>query len=232
MKRLVQVALIWMPLALGACTESPGYHVDKYHEVKFSDLPADVKIPTKAWDILELKPPAAAHGEAEGGHGAPAATQAPGAGKNIIFGEVSVFLVEKNDGIVKNEAVKIVLPKGGGTVDLAQFITDKQGSFYVGFEVPGLAEAVTKKVIFVSGAKKRKLGDKVIGSGCNQFVDITDSFIKNMKGEGLKVNTTQERYLTVLGGTFLFSAEIDKDIQVAAVTFKNSNYNHLFCEEN
>ncbi|UOF01110.1 hypothetical protein [Bdellovibrio reynosensis] len=231
MKRFVQVVLIWMPLALGACTQSPGYHVEKYHEVKFSDLPVDVKIPTKAWDLLELKAPAAAHGEGGGDHGA-AAGEATPAAKNIIFGDVAVFLVQKNDGIVKSEAVKILLPKGGGTIDLAQFITDKQGSFYVGFEVPGLAEAVSKKVLFVSGAKKRKLGDKVIGAGCNQFVDITDSFLKNMQGEGLKVNTTQERYLSVLGGTFLFSAEINKDVQVAAVTFKNSKYNHLFCEEN
>lgn len=202
-------------LALSACTVNPGYHVEEYQEVKFEDLADDVKIPTKAWEMMELKSPEEAQVSAT---------------KNLIFSEVNVFLVQKNSGIVEGEAVKIALPKGGGTIDLSRFITTQKGSFYVGFEFPAFETATAKKVIFVSGTRKRKIGHQVFGAGCNQFFDITDRFFKEMKGEGLKVNTTQERYLSVLGGTFLFAAQKDNDVRLAQVTFKNSQYSPLFCE--
>ncbi|MEK2646511.1 hypothetical protein [Bdellovibrio sp. BCCA] len=219
-------------LVLGGCTGSPGYHVEEYQEIKFEDLAEDIKIPAKAWDALEFKS-AGGHEEAApsagGEHGAPAGGEHSST-KNLLFSEVTVFLVQKNPGIVEGEAVKILLPKGGGTIDLSRFITGQRGSFYVGFEFPAFEKATAKKVLFVSGTRKRRIEQKIFGAGCNQFFDITDRFMKEMKGEGLKVNTTQERYLSVLGGTFLFSAQQGSDIHVAQVTFKNSQYTPLFCE--
>lgn len=257
MKKIVQASSIWMLFLLGACTGSPGYHVDKKQEFKISEFTDDIKIPSGAWDLLEFKSSegsVASHGEGEGhkappaeghsesksegkseGHGAaPAEGHSEGhsaVGKSMVFSEVSVILAQKNPGIIKGEVVKIELPKGGGNIDLSQFVTGKKGSFYVGFDFPQFEGASAKKIVFVSGTKKRKIGGQIFGSGCNQYFDISDKFLKEMKGEGLKVNTTQERYLSVMGGTFLFSAKKDNEVHLAQVTFKNSLFPSLFCEE-
>lgn len=234
MKKTVQALSIWMFFALGACKGNPGYHVDNAQEVKSSDFIEDIRIPSKAWDLLEFKNP-----EGSAGHGAPPAeghSSAPSsesstANNAVVFSEITVILAQKNSGIIKGEAVKISLPKGGGNIDLSQYITGKKGSFYVGFEYPAFEAASAKKVVFVSGTRKRKIGGQIFGSGCNQYFDISDKFLKEMKGEGLKVNTTQERYLSVLGGTFLFSAKKDNEVHLTQVTFTNSQFPSLFCKE-
>lgn len=215
MIRFLRALTLCLSLLLGACKDEPGFLVHDYQEVKYGNLEDDIKIPTPAWEMLEFK------GE---GHEEIVSTT-----KNVIFSEVTVFLVQKNPGIVEGEAVKLVLPKGGGKIDLSRFITNQKGSFYVGFEFPAFEEAKNKKVLFVSGSRKRKIGGQVFGAGCNQFFDITDRFFKEMKTGGLKVNTTQERYLSVLGGTFLFSAQSNNDVHIAQVTFKSSQYSPLFC---
>lgn len=218
-------------LALSAwgCTKKTGYRVEHFEEVKVEELAEDIKLPTKAWDLLEFKSgEAAAHGSGGEGHGEGAAKAAS---KNFTFAEVNVLLVQKNEGVVEGEAVKIRLPKGGGRIDLSRYITGQPGTFYVGFEYPAFEAATDKKVVFVSRSRKRKIGDKVFGEGCNAILDITPRFLKEMQGEGLKVNTTQERYLSVLGGTFLFSAQNGSDVLLAQVTFVNPQFPHLFCEE-
>lgn len=214
MIRFLRTLILCFALFLAACKGDPGYRVSEYQEVKYGDLEEDIKIPTAAWEMLEFK----------GAH-----EEAVSATKNVIFSEVTVFLVQKNPGVIEGEAVKLELPKGGGKIDLSRFITNQKGSFYVGFEFPAFEEAKDKKVLFVSGSRKRKIGGQVFGAGCNQFFDITDRFFKEMKTSGLKVNTTQERYLSVLGGTFLFAAQNDKDVHLAQVTFKSSQYSPLFC---
>lgn len=216
MRQSVQALSIWMFLLLGACTKEPGYQVSEYHEIKSDDLPKEVKVPRQAWDLMEFK------STAEG---------AAAVSKNLIFSEVNVFLVEKNPGVVEGEALKIALPKGGGTIDLSRFITGQRGTFYVGFEFPAFAEATGKKVLFVSKARKRRIGSEVFGAGCNQFFDITEEFFKKMQAEGLKVNNTQERHLSVLGGSFLFAAEKGTDVYLAQVKFTNTQLPQYFCEE-
>lgn len=222
-------------LVLSACTKTPGYHVEEYKTIKFEDVPPDLKIPTKAWDSLSFKAPAAAHGEEHGGGEGGGEHGGGGEGKKesskeIVFSDVTVFLVDKNPGILKSEALRFELPRGGGEIDLSQYVTDRQGSFYVGFEFPAFTEAKQSKVLFVSKARKRRLGETVFGAGCNQILDITTKFNLAMLGEGLKVNTTRERHISTLGGTFLFSAEKGDSIYVAQVSFVDPEHKALFCE--
>ena len=244
MIKALSIFFTFMSFALVACQGEPGYHSKEYHEIKVEELSEDIKVPVKAWDLLEFKAVTApAHGEALGeAHGEEAKAQEHGDGgghgggkaekpANLAFAEVDVFLVQKNEGVVIGDAVKIALPRGGGTIDLSQFITDKKGTFYVGFDFPKFEEATGKRVLFVSATRKRRIENQVFGAGCNQVLDITTRFLNEMKGPGLKVNTTQERYLSVLGGSFLFSAQNGRDIHLAQVTFKNPAFAPLFCEE-
>ncbi len=222
-------------VVLSGCSKSPGYHREEYKSIKFEDVPPDLKIPTKAWDMLSFKAVEGEHGEhaegggGEGGHGGGEGKKESGS-KEIVFADVTVFLVDKNPGILKDEAMKFELPRGGGEIDLSQYLNNRQGSFYVGFEFPSFTDAKQSKVLFVSRARKRKLGDSVYGAGCNQILDITTKFNLAMQGEGLKVNTTRERHISVLGGTFLFSAEKGDTIYVAQVSFVDPEHKNLFCE--
>lgn len=217
MRGLVRALTIWMLLLLGACSKEPGYHVAEYKQIKIQDLPEEVKIPGQAWDMLEFK---AQQPEAH----------AVASAKSLVFAEVSVYLVERNPGVIDGKALKISLPRGGGTIDLSRFVTDQRGSFYVGFDFPEFQEASGKKVLFVSKARKRRLGSEVFGAGCNQFFDITEEYFKNMAKEGLKVNTSQDRHLSVLGGSFLFAAEKGSEVHLAQVRFTNSQKSKFFCE--
>ncbi|MFM6929990.1 MAG: hypothetical protein ACKOX6_16080 [Bdellovibrio sp.] len=231
MRKSVRLLTVWMFLALGACTKTVGYHVEEFKEIKVEDLPDEVKVPSKAWDLLEFKTVGAeAHHEAKAEGGGEGHKEASGS-KEVVFAAVKVFLVQKNEGIVNGEAIKIELPKGGGDIDLSQYLTGNNGSFYVGFEFPDFVESTAQKVLFVSRARKRKIDDQVYGAGCNQILDITNKYMLAMKGEGLKVNTTRERHLSTIGGTFLFSAQKAGSTLVAQVSFKDPKHQSLFCEE-
>lgn len=228
---------VFIFFSLLACEKKSGYHVEEPRQIKIEELAEDIKLPSTAWDLLEFKTvaaaPAEAHGDAshgEGSHGGEGEGKAAPA-KNYTFSDVTVYLVQKNEGVVQGEAVKIQLPKGGGKIDLSRYISNQPGTFFVGFEFPAFETAAAKKVVFVSRTRKRKIGAQIFGAGCNQIIDITDRFLTEMKGEGIKVNTTQERYLSVIGGTFLFSAQTASDVLLAQVTFVHPQFQHLFCEE-
>ena len=232
-------------LMLGACSKHEEGTHEEIHTLKVEDLPADIRIPSKAYSELQFKAAedghaaaSAEHGGGGGGHGGGggehggggAAAGAPGAG-GIIFAEVNVIIKEKNPGVVKGGEIKIKFPRGGGEVNLADYITETPGSFDVSFEYPDFVGSTQQKVIFVSKARKRRIDNQVFGAGCNQYFDITKAFAKAMLKDGIKVNTVRERYTSVLGGYFLFSAAKDGSQYMAQVTFKDSAHTHLFCED-
>jgi hypothetical protein len=211
--------IIFFSGLMGACVKNDEHREIQFREISFRQIPSDIKIPAQAWDLLS-KPGKGTEGVCLG---------CLVANREVMFSEINVLLIGKNPGIVSGEAVRISLPKGGGTIDLANFITDKRGSFYVKFEYGPFEKAFEKTVIFVSGSQKRKIGDRYFGSGCNQFFDISNRFVKDMSGDGLKVNTTEDRHLSVLGGTFLFAAKRETVNDVAQVTFTHSKKRPLLC---
>ncbi len=240
MKYSFRVGIILSLLTVTGCSKPPGYRSDQYTSYKVQDLAQDQKIPVTTWDLLEGRAGEAEHPEEPSGHGGDSGGGEHGGSgpktysslKTTVLGEVRVFLVEKNPGILRHPAIEVIFPRGGGTLDLAKYLSGQRGTFFVGFEFQSLAAATQKKVVFLSQAKRRKIGGQIFGSGCNQFFDVTDKFIQAMTVEGIKVNTTQDRHIGVLGGTFLFAAEIGGETQVAQVRVVDSQNNKLFCQEN
>jgi hypothetical protein len=221
-------------LMLGACSKHEEETHNEIRTLKVEDLPADIRIPSKAYAELQFASADSSHAAAGGGggeHGGGEAAAGAPAVSGIVFAEVSVILKEKNPGVVKGGGVKIKFPRGGGEVNLADYITETPGSFYVSFEYPDFAGSSQQKVLFVSKARKRRIDNQVFGAGCNQYFDITKSFAKAMLTDGIKVNTVRERYTSVLGGHFLFSAAKEGSQYMAQVTFRDSAHNHLFCED-
>ncbi len=215
MKKALQCIIAGVFFVAGACTKKTEESVE-IKDIVIEDVAQDIKIPQAAWDLLEFKPEPS--GTVTSTH-------------DQVFAEITVVLTEKNPGILSEPMVRIKLPKGGGAIDFSRFVTGKNGTFYVKFEFAEFTEAVQKRVLFVSKARKRKIGGEIFGEGCNKFADITDKYFEKMTEDGIKVNTTQQRYLSVLGGHFLFSAKRDNMIAISQVSFYHSQHQNLMCEE-
>lgn len=217
--------LLLIFISIASCKKGPTYIQPEMKVYVIDDISADVKVPYNVWNILE--------GIVDLSEKDLKAQQQNTQTGEALFAGVKVFITEKTPDIVNGKSIEIQLPRGGGFVDLSKYIREKNGTFYIGFDYPEFETASLKKVSFVSRTKKRKIDGKIIGSGCNVYFDITDAYFKNMKTEGLKVNTTGQRHLGLVGGTFLFSAKNQDTNQlfVSHVTFIDSNHQDLFCEE-
>lgn len=176
-------------------------------EITVIDHADDIKVPSSIWShIVTDKRP------------------------NLVFSSIKVILTEKTKGVLSQPQVKIQFPRGGGEVDLSKYVTDKQGTFFVQFE---LEEEVSNEffyLFFVSQNKKRKLENQIYGSGCKNYYDIKKYFLDVNGKNGIEVNTTRNRHLSVLGGNFIFASVVGKDIKLTQVTFSDSNNSEYFCE--
>ncbi|MBX2987457.1 MAG: hypothetical protein KF802_06140 [Bdellovibrionaceae bacterium] len=241
MKRIL--LLTALAVVMFACSKN-AHEAEPQRTIVVDDIPKEIRIPSAVWDRLEGKAAHGAHG-GEGEHGAPAAggggDHGGGSGgasaeeedlnSGALFMPVTVTLIEKNPGVLSESPLTIRLPRGGGTIDLAPFMTGTEGSFHVRFEWPEREETDEFQSWFVSKARRRKLGDELWGAGCGRFYRVTQALEKTMKSGGLTVNTTRNRHLTVLGGHFIFSAKRKGQLFLTQVTFKDSRFENLYCEE-
>lgn len=216
-KKSLLPLLVCVVGAASGCTKAGQFRTDHAESVKMDELPADFKIPAKIWEIIEKT-----------------GTEKPGesaSNSGIFYSEVKLYLTEKNTDVLKSPAYVIELPRGGGTIDLSQYLTGNQGSFYVGFELPAeFQEGTNFKAIYVSQARKRRLDNRVYGAGCNQFFEITPKFTEMMKTEGIKANTTRQRHVTLLAGHYIFSVMKENRIYLTQVTLTDSADKNLLCE--
>jgi hypothetical protein len=178
-----------------------------------ADIAKDIKIPLKMWEMLSDKKEVD-HNDV------------------YSFSEVKVILKEKNADIIKKGAIKIEYPRGGGELNLANYVTGKQGTFFVDFDFPEFEEATYKKIIFISNSRKRKIDDHIYGSGCHELIDISNRFFKESKNGGIKVNTTRNRHVSVLAGSFILIAKKNKQNYLSQVTFTDTEHKNLLCQEN
>ena len=144
---------------------------------------------------------------------------------------VSAELTQKRP-VALHENVRVITPLGGGVIDLAEIVTPLRG----GFNLKLLAhqddgkEMAALRVFFVSQAKPRILGGEEFGAGCGKFMEITSFYNEKMNRSGFELFSTDRRYASVLGGTFVM-VDFDKDaLGVASVSFTDSRYPELFCE--
>lgn len=217
-QRLVLSVLVFLTGTAFSCTKQTSLFRSEHAEaVKVDELPEDFKIPANVWNIIEKAPDEKSTAEASNA--------------GIFYSTVQVYLAEKNSEILRSPAYVIDLPRGGGTVDLASYLTGNQGSFYVGFELPSeFQEGTNFKAIYISQARKRRLENRIYGAGCNQYFEITPKFIEMMKTEGIKANTTRQRHVTLLAGHYIFSVMKDNRIYLTQVTLTDSNDKNLLCE--
>jgi hypothetical protein len=144
---------------------------------------------------------------------------------------LTVELTQKHP-VALHENTRVLTPLGGGVVDLADFVTPLKGGFSLkilakkedGSDPSGL------RMFFVSKAKTRRLDGDDFGAGCNKFMEITSYYHRKGGGRGFDLYTAGQRYLSVVGGTFV-AVEFEKDaMQVGSLTFLDSRYPEVTCE--
>lgn len=144
---------------------------------------------------------------------------------------VSVELTEKRHAAL-HENVRVNTPLGGGVVDLADLVTPVRGAFAVKIKA-GLDksdEAIPVKAFFVSRTKTRVLAGEQYGAGCDKFMEISDFFSRKMSQNGFDLYTADQRYVSVLGGTFVLVSFDKEALMVGSVTFQDSRFPELACE--
>lgn len=145
--------------------------------------------------------------------------------------DVSVELRQKRE-VALHENVRINTPIGGGIVDLADFVTPLRGAFQMKIRprVEGSDHVEGLRVFYISQAKKRSLDGEDFGAGCGKLMELTSFFGKKMGGHGFDLYTADQRYLSVVGGTFVLAAFAKEALQVASVTFTDSRFPDKMCE--
>lgn len=150
------------------------------------------------------------------------------------FLDVEIFLQESAKGILSSN-LQFIMPRGGGELDLKNYVVGSKGSFFLKFKAKRSSEenkeAAALRVYFLSQAKKRKIGSESYGADCNKYMDITDYVHKLNSEQGIQLNATDQRYLSVIGGTFYFvDFHPERKIYLSAVSVRDSRYPELMCD--
>lgn len=122
------------------------------------------------------------------------------------------------------------LPTGGGTIDLADHVRGNRGGFWVkmGFakEIDGLNGL---RVYYLSEGRRRSVRGEDVGSGCGKLAEMTTWFNGAHGKRDLDVYVADQRYVSVLAGTWLFVALAKSELLLGSITFTDSRFPHLLC---
>lgn len=144
---------------------------------------------------------------------------------------ISVNLVQKRGGAL-HENARVVTPLGGGVVDLSELVTPVRGAFFakIRSQQENGHDPENMRVFYVSRAKRRAIGGEDFGAGCNTWMEVTSFFGKAMQGDGFQLYTADQRYLSVLAGTFVVVSFAKEALSVASLTFTDSRYPQVMCD--
>jgi hypothetical protein len=131
-----------------------------------------------------------------------------------------------------HENARVVTPSGGDVIDLGELVTPLRGAFSLKLLARNEngSEPLGLRVFFVSRAKTRILDGEEYGAGCDKYMEITSYYQKRAAGHGFELYTADQRYLSVVGGTFVAVAFEKQALDIGSVTFTDSRYPNLLCE--
>ncbi len=154
------------------------------------------------------------------------------------FLNFDLYLLPRENRLAFKENYHFDLPRGGGVIDLKDYVTGSVGSFSVvlrvNSEISGVNEEDLKtlKVFFLSNSKRRQISGENFGSGCDRYLEMSHFYESDLSTEGVEVNATDQRYVSVLAGTFYFFLFKETMLFLGSVTFEDSRFKDLMCGEN
>ncbi|MGE4132733.1 MAG: hypothetical protein AB7F86_13905 [Bdellovibrionales bacterium] len=130
------------------------------------------------------------------------------------------------------ENVRLATPLGGGVVDLEDLVKSARGVFTARFEAHREHQEppADLHVYFVSHTKRRQIDGERFGAGCNTWMDLTGYYHKVLSKSGIQLYTAEQRYLSVLGGTFVLVHFSTESIGVGSLTFTDSRFPQVICQ--
>lgn len=150
-----------------------------------------------------------------------------------LFTPLKVAFTQKTHGTLSSEKVLYSLPKGGGTLDM-QSIATGQGSFYLSFPEEQFKEKELPELehlFFVSHSPITKIDGEDYGLGCGKWVDLKKSFASLQKPNFLQLNTTKNRHLLVMAGSYVFIFRKSNQIYLTQLTITDSKNSDLLCPQ-
>lgn len=185
----------------------------KYQEVQIEELATDFKLPRKIFDTIEsdvrvtsakLRPV-------------------------YLFAPLNVVLYSKGNDVIKNSPVKVSFPNGGGKLDLKDYLS-QQGTFSLSFPAEQFAKLPPLDALyFVSDAKTLEIEGETFGLGCGKMAQLKNNFISLQKMDFLKLNTTEQRYIYVITGFFVFVFRNNNQVHIAHLHVTDSRYPENLC---
>jgi hypothetical protein len=125
--------------------------------------------------------------------------------------------------------------RGGGVIDLAEYISSEKGQFNMKIKlnaedfIPAGEDRGKLNVYFLSHFKKMDILGQRVGAGCFTYFNISNFFMKKLSTEGIVLNSSYQRYLAIIGGTFFFYySELDS-LYLGSLTFKDSRFPKWSC---
>jgi hypothetical protein len=228
-------------MAMVGCSSHLDIHKAKYESINLQNASGDLEIPHPLWQKIEvLRKPAETPAIAEksatvnephsGGEATPSGLD--DSSETMTMVSATVHLLEAEPGSLRGHNYEILLGKGGGTVDLANFVdTDSHADFLFGVDVPGFAEATKTKVLFLNDAHPRKIGGEVFGSSCTAFLDLTTFFTKQIAKLGQRVTTRQKLFINMMMGSYVIAFQNEERWFVTHITITDSRSSDLFCRK-
>jgi hypothetical protein len=143
---------------------------------------------------------------------------------------ITVYLVEHTPGVLGGQNFELKYPVGGGILDYRVFIPEtKNGTFFLKVKYGAEMDSKYLKVLYLSNAKVRDVGGQPMGNGCSRYFDVTKYWEKQMKGDGLMLNTVDARHISVTAGTLFFVAPANGKLRIAHLSIRDSRHNDLLC---
>ncbi len=218
--RVLTLALL--AVVAGAC----GHDVEeeKFEVIKVPQETKDFNLPSRLWDKLIIEDPE----QAELSKIKKVNEDETLQNRTVILSPVVVELIEKNQGVLTAPRIRIEFAKGGGTVDLAKYRGTRAGTFFLKFEFEGL-NAPYFNIMYLSQGRGRKVDNMVAGAGCRTFFNVTNAVVRDMKADGIPLNTTRDLHVSALAGHFFMSWLMEGSLSVTQVRFIDSTREDLLC---
>lgn len=137
------------------------------------------------------------------------------------------FIAYESDAL--KESIHFRLPTGGGEIDLAQSIHGSKGGYKIQMKLSKLPDNTVLRVFYISNARRRTVEGEEFGSGCWKMAEMTRWFTQTHQKEPLQVYATDQRDISLVGGTWLFAAVGDSSLWLSAVTLTDSRFPQHLC---
>lgn len=211
-----------------SCKSNHDAESEAGEEVVFSGREfEELKIPSPLWDLIE----SVYHREGKSVQGQVLDADAGGASIAINFYPIKVHLREKTSGVLRAPKMRFEFPDGGGLLDLADYVSgERRGTWYLRVEPMGLGDSISDlRVFYLSSGKARLLEGQKFGSGCTSYMEITSYYRDYLGNAGVRVNTSEGRYLSLLAGSYFFVALKDEALYISQLTVTDERFPALLC---